>query len=536
MSTDHQRYSIDNQMIAIRNYAERRGYEIVQSYADLAKSGLTLQGRPALRRLLADVESGTADYEALLIYDVSRFGRFQDADEPASYELRCRRAGVAVHYCVEEFENDGSIASTILKTIKRVMAAEFSRDKSNHCFRAQVETVLRGFHVGGPPGYGYRRLLLDSSGQPKGVMEAGERKALAMYRTTLILGPSNEIKVVRDIFRLYVKVGLGYRQIADRLNRRNIPNRQGLRWTLESVRSIILSERYIGNLVWAKSSCRLRTKRVPNDPSKWVRYENAFPPIVSRQLFAQAQVIAAARLDRYGGMSKERMLARLRAILAERGALTTSIINEYEGPTSSAYFKRFGGLREAFALVGYTPRSRDFSYLASWPEHRLLREKILSELHERIEAAGGHAERQRNRRSAVLIINGDLRLTVLVVKCSGSTNGRHLWRTRTRCKTADVSVVARMDHENKEVRDYYVVPHDKLSDRHLTLREEGHPALNPFRIETLQVLNGPQGLSIGGDSHGGRPITLSRLVAPRGMATRQAVCWTLGGSPTAITI
>jgi len=87
---------------------------------------------------------------------------------------------------------------------------------------------------------------------------------------------------------------------------------------------------------------------------------------------------------------------------------------------------------------------------------------------------------------------------VLVVKCLGSTNGRYLWRTRTRCKTADVSVVARMDHENREVRDYYLVPHDKLSDRHLSLREEGHPALNPFRIETLQVLNGPQGLSIGG--------------------------------------
>ena len=99
MSTEHQRYSTDNQAEEIRHYADMRGYEIVQTYADEGKSGLNLGGRLGLQRLIADVESGHTDFEALLVYDVSRWGRFQDPDEAASYELRCRRAGVKVHYC-----------------------------------------------------------------------------------------------------------------------------------------------------------------------------------------------------------------------------------------------------------------------------------------------------------------------------------------------------------------------------------------------------------------------------------------------------
>src|SRR6185369_118178 len=90
MSTEHQQYSTDNQAAAIRRYAEQRGYAIVRTYADEGKSGLNLAGRQALQQLLSDIEEGRADFTALLVYDVSRWGRFQDPDEAASYELRCR--------------------------------------------------------------------------------------------------------------------------------------------------------------------------------------------------------------------------------------------------------------------------------------------------------------------------------------------------------------------------------------------------------------------------------------------------------------
>ncbi len=95
-------------------YAERRGFQIVRTYADEGRSGLRLAGRDALTRLIADVESGKADFSAILVYDVSRWGRFQDADESAYYEQICKRARISVHYCAEQFENDGSPVSTII--------------------------------------------------------------------------------------------------------------------------------------------------------------------------------------------------------------------------------------------------------------------------------------------------------------------------------------------------------------------------------------------------------------------------------------
>lgn len=82
-----------------------------------------------MKQLLDDIARGDVDFEVLLVYDVSRFGRFQDPDEAALYEIQCKRAGIRVLYCAEQFENDGTIGSSIIKTVKRAMAGEYIRVK-----------------------------------------------------------------------------------------------------------------------------------------------------------------------------------------------------------------------------------------------------------------------------------------------------------------------------------------------------------------------------------------------------------------------
>jgi DNA invertase Pin-like site-specific DNA recombinase len=108
MSTEHQQYSTNNQADKILEYAQRRNIEIVRTYADEGKSGLSLGGRASLQKLIADVETGVADFTLVLVYDVSRWGRFQDADEAAFYEYKLKRKGILVAYVAEQFENDGS--------------------------------------------------------------------------------------------------------------------------------------------------------------------------------------------------------------------------------------------------------------------------------------------------------------------------------------------------------------------------------------------------------------------------------------------
>jgi len=91
---------------------------------------------------MKDVQSNVRDFDAILVYDVSRWGRFQDADEAAYYEHLCSRAGIRVHYCEEQFDNDGSIGSILLKSVKRVMAGEYSRELSVKVFAGQCRFEL----------------------------------------------------------------------------------------------------------------------------------------------------------------------------------------------------------------------------------------------------------------------------------------------------------------------------------------------------------------------------------------------------------
>jgi DNA invertase Pin-like site-specific DNA recombinase len=121
MSTDHQEYSPVFQRQAIADYAVAHHIRIVRDYEGAGISGLTLRERPALIQLLLDVDSPQRKFTTVLVYDVSRWGRFQDVDEAAFHEYACRRAGVNVIQVAEPFENDGSPTTSVLKALKRAM-------------------------------------------------------------------------------------------------------------------------------------------------------------------------------------------------------------------------------------------------------------------------------------------------------------------------------------------------------------------------------------------------------------------------------
>ena len=189
----HQQYSPQNQGDTITKYAIAHNMEIVTSYEDHGRSGLNLAGRDGLSRLLRDVERGLSTFTDLLVYDVSRWGRFQDADESAYHEYVLKRAGIRVHYCGEQFANDGSMASALMKTLKRTMAGEYSRELSVKVFAGQCRLIELGFRQGGPAGFGLRRQLVDRDGKEKGLLACGERKSLQTDRVILVPGPESEI-------------------------------------------------------------------------------------------------------------------------------------------------------------------------------------------------------------------------------------------------------------------------------------------------------------------------------------------------------
>ena len=178
MSTEYQQYSIENQAAVIATYAHAHDLSIIRTYADKSESGLKIKNRAALLQLIMDVTNGVADYNHILVYDVSRWGRFQDIDESAHYEFLCKQAGIKVAYCAEQFENDGSLLSNMAKNLKRFMAAGFSQDLSRKVHAGACRFARLGFLVGGRVTYGLERVLVDENLQPKATLKNGDRKYL----------------------------------------------------------------------------------------------------------------------------------------------------------------------------------------------------------------------------------------------------------------------------------------------------------------------------------------------------------------------
>jgi DNA invertase Pin-like site-specific DNA recombinase len=229
MSTDYQRYSIENQAAVIATYAKMHQLAIIRTYSDKGQSGLKIKNRSGLIQLLEDVQSGRADFDHILVYDVSRWGRFQDTDERAHYEFICKKAGMKVAYCAEQFDNDGTMMSNILKNLKRVMAAEYSRELSVKVHAGASRCARMGFMLGGQPSYGLRRQLVDEKLRPKATLENGDRKYLVTDRVKLIPGTDDEKKIVRWIFEQFLQQK-SETAIARELNRATIPTNRGRPW------------------------------------------------------------------------------------------------------------------------------------------------------------------------------------------------------------------------------------------------------------------------------------------------------------------
>jgi DNA invertase Pin-like site-specific DNA recombinase len=484
MSTDHQKYSTENQLDTIRRYADQRGYEIVRIFEDSGRSGLRIDGRDGLQTLMRDVQSGTADFRAILVYDVSRWGRFQDADESAYHEHLCSRAGILVHYCGEQFDNDGSIGSILLKSVKRVMAGEYSRELSVKVFAGQCRHVERGFRQGGPAGFGLRRLLIDEDRTPKGQLGRGDRKSLQTDRVVLTAGPPDEIKHVHNIYLMFVEEGKSEREIAMALNQRGVLSDFGRPWTRASIHQILTNEKYIGNNIFNRVSYKLKQRRVVNRPDTWVRAEGVFPSIVDRALFERARAIIEQRGNHY---SDEELLALLQAVLDEEGSLSGLVIDERDDmPSSSIYRHRFGSLLRAYTLIGYAP-DRDYRYIEINRHIRQSYPRLLAEVVAGLENAGGTVV--CDPVSELLFINREFTASLVIARSFETHSGSLRWRFLFDTGLApDVTVAIRLDRSNEQPLDYYILPSIDMTANRIRMAEDNALSLDAYRFSSLDFL------------------------------------------------
>lgn len=455
MSIDDQRYSIENQKAAILEYAKLHGFEIVRTYADLGKSGIVLKHRTGLHKLLQDVMSTAIDYKVILVYDVSRWGRFQNSDESAHYEFLCMQSGVHLHYCAEQFANDGSPASSILKAMKRSMAAEYSRELGAKVFEGKSRIVKLGFWVGGPPGYGLRRLMVSADGRRKQKLEPGEHKSCTTDRIILVPGPCSEVAHVRRIYSMAV-AGQTCTEIAKKLNLDGV-SRSGGSWSPTDVVNVLTNPKYTGCNTWNRTSQKLHGNRTKVVPAQWILRPDAFIPIIDQSTFDRVQSVLPRRSDYL--WTKEEIIRKLKRLLAKKGRLSDSLIRGERGMPSMGTIRRhLGSYREIYECVGYHTTFIDgYKREQAEPSQRLRRDivrQVLAKFPKNICLT--HLP-QRTR--SILRVDNFFSVSIVLCRTTRQRTGSTHWRVETCVAERDnISLVVRLTPEADRVESYHVFP------------------------------------------------------------------------------
>lgn len=471
VSTDHQKYSLTHQAETIAAYAENHGMEVVDTFCDAGRSGLSLKHRPALSELLNVVMSGNARFRAVLVYDVSRWGRFQDTDEAAHYEFLCKSAEIPVHYCAEEFTNENLPVNAILKAVKRTMAAEYSREMGVRIFAGCKKIVETGFKSGGLPGYGLDRMMVSASGQPIRILHRSEMKSLRTDRVILVPGPQEEVAWVREIYRLVIENNQTPYRIAKDLNRRGVPC-PGRAWDSARILRILTDPKYTGFNVWNRTSFRLGTRRTFHPRSEWILKSGAFAPIVDYEVFQAAQRTLADQRTPY---SKEELLERLRVLLRKHGDLSLRLLLAEGGPSYHTFGKHFGSLRRAFRLAG-KPDPSVTANREQLAAAAMIREKLIRDLLTLFPAQVALCP-ANDSCGECLSVDGRVKIAVVVCPQVPRNHRRQWFVDKQWAGHIPFTLFARLSDDSSRIRDLFIT----ATPRRLWIR----------RLSELQKLSDP---------------------------------------------
>jgi len=288
---DKQENSVAIQRQHTKKFADEHNIEIIHEEVDEGKSGL-LATRPAFECLFADwIENINAPhFDYVLVYDVSRWGRFQNQDIGGHLRYLCSKHGKEVIYVSIGFANaENQLFSSLRIDIEQYMAAEYSRQLSGKVFHGSVKVSEQGYSAGGTAVYGMARLLLDVNKKPIRILKTGEHKQIANERVSFMPKEDETTETVREIFNLFVKERHLISDIVTLLNQKGVLSANGKRWDKSKVIKILTDETYIGIRIYNKMWGRLKQKPHKNPRSEWVITPKAFQAAVDEQLFRNAQ-------------------------------------------------------------------------------------------------------------------------------------------------------------------------------------------------------------------------------------------------------
>jgi DNA invertase Pin-like site-specific DNA recombinase len=229
-------------------------------------------------------------FDYILVYDVSRWGRFQNQNEAAYYEHLCEQHGKKVLYTSKPFpREEQEITDSIITPMERWMAAQYSRQLSGKVWFGCMKISKDGYSAGGTACYGMARLLLDENKQPIRTLKNGEHKMISNQRVTFTPLNDETTRTVKDIFDMFVNKWTTAEDIADVLNEKGVPSANGGQWSSNKIHRILDNEVYVGTRLYNKTSGKLKQKKVKNPRKEWVIAPHAFTATIDEETFWKAQ-------------------------------------------------------------------------------------------------------------------------------------------------------------------------------------------------------------------------------------------------------
>ena len=262
--------SIDAQLRAINEYADKNNIKIVNQFIDRAKSA-TSDKRPEFQNMIKFCEADTTGIAMVIVHKLDRFSR--DKYDSAMYKQKLKVKGIRVVSVLENLDN--SPESLILESVIEGMAQYYSANLAREVAKGQKENALRCLHNGGDAPLGYD----------------------VAYDKTYIVN-QEESQAIKIIFDMYVK-GYSYSNIIDELNELGYKTKRGNKFGKNSLHGILSNEKYTGVYVFNKTQRKgvngKRNGHKQKSEEEIIKVEGGMPQIIDKETFNQAQEMMQRR-------------------------------------------------------------------------------------------------------------------------------------------------------------------------------------------------------------------------------------------------
>jgi site-specific DNA recombinase len=256
-------YSISAQKQVLRQYASLYGWQIAEEYVDEGISGKNIKGRPAMQRLVTDIDKNK--FQAVLVWKISRLSRnmldtLMLLDKFEEFDVKF------ISYS-ENFDTSSPIGKLVVQLMASI--AEMERNTlSENVKLGMTQRAKEGSWNGGVV-FGYDSL----------------KKELVINH--------KEAEVVHLIYSLYAE-GKGLKAIANHLNKAGYRTKHNRHFSINGIATILDNHVYIGKIRWLQME-NWDKKRRRGKNSNPILVDGKHEPIISDELWSIVRALRQSK-------------------------------------------------------------------------------------------------------------------------------------------------------------------------------------------------------------------------------------------------